>query len=149
MRRCGSESWPPTGVPSGDTKTLYVGNLGAQVSPDTLRQFLRLAPTDILDLKINKKNKYYAFVTVSDSSHQDILKFNDAEFGGQNLRVNISQQHLPSATNETLLKESNGEKASTGEEDPANVHKYVEIDATIYHDCYNIPQQATIVYAVC
>ena len=60
----GTHTDPVTMTSAVPRKTLYVGNLGAQTKTDSLKEFLGLTDTDTLELKINNKNNYYAFVTV-------------------------------------------------------------------------------------
>ena len=152
---------------------LYVGNLAADVSLDSIRDILNLSATEelktssIVDLIVKKNGKgAYAFVTVPEKYESELLKLDGTDVNGKKLKVKIAEHHpsttqnssspgVTSVTSTSAGAPNTFAGATMGGIPPTSasnqmeqVRKYIELDATVYFDCYSIPEQATIVYAV-
>ena len=109
-----------------------------------------------MELKEKRNNKgYYAFLTIPEADQDDVLKYDGDLFLGKNIKVKAAEPHLQPGQNQT--NESFAKVAGSGDPnapvsgDPGAevlTKKFVEIDATVYNNCYKIPSQATMVFAV-
>ena len=148
---------------SAPFKTIRVGNLGSHLTVEHVQDLLKVTPQDkttegfSLDLDSNDDDNdrrgNYAIVTAPDERVAEFLKLNGTEFMGKNVTVEtVGSEGTPNNAQSSVMdvdqpNSGNSFSAVAGNQN-FTTYEFVEIDATMYCDPYNLPRSSDICLAI-